>query len=94
MTILYAISGLMGYFNQGSSPLLVFSRANINALVLGVGFFISMLIGGFSVGIFGLMAALLYDGSNALQNESTQTSGDMQIIGPLGNFFLESWRNN
>jgi len=69
MTILYAISGLMGYFNHGSSPILVFGRANVNAIVLSCGFFISMLMGGFSAGIFALMATLLFDGSNALEND-------------------------
>jgi uncharacterized membrane protein (UPF0136 family) len=69
MTTLYAISGLLGYFNKGSSPILVFGRANINAIVLGCGFFISMLMGGFSAGIFALMTTLLFDGSNALANE-------------------------
>jgi hypothetical protein len=63
VTTLYATSGLLGYFGVGNSPILVFGRANINALVLGCGFFISMLISGFSAGSFALMAALIFDGS-------------------------------
>jgi len=95
MTIAYAGSGLLGYFGTGNSPMLTFMRANVNAMVLGVGFLISMCMGGFSAGIFALMAALMFDGSNALVNDGpTQTPGDMQIIGPFWGFFLESWRNN
>jgi len=70
MTVLYTTSGLLGYFGLGSSPILQFGRANINAMILGTGFFISMLIGGFTPGIFALMATLMFDGSNALAGDS------------------------
>lgn len=88
VTTAYAGSSLAGYFEVGSSPLMTFMRANINAPILGIAFLISMLFGGFNVGILALVGLLFYDGFQGMRERDYQTPGDMQLITPLTNFFL------
>jgi len=58
----YATSSILGYFDIGNVPILHLMRANLNAPLLGIAYFISMFFGGFNFGILALMGLLMYDG--------------------------------
>lgn len=94
LTMGYAGSSLMGYFASGHSPILTAFRANINAPILSVSFLVSMVFGGFNLGLVALMVLLMFDGFEGMTERSYQTPGDTQIITPVTSFFMESWRNN
>ena len=94
VTTAYAGSSLLGYFEVGQSPVLSFIRANINAPCLGIAFIISLAVTGFNTSILALACLLFYDGFQGLSGRTYQTPGDIQVMTPITNFFLESWRNN
>jgi len=76
LTLAYSGSSFIGYFGYGNSPILNFCRANINAPLLSVSFLISMLLGGFNIGLVALMMTLMYDGFEGMTERTYQTPGD------------------
>ena len=101
-TLVYAGSGLLGYFGIGSAPLAVFARANIMSVILAGCGVVSILTSGMTDYILLLLTMMhMADAMmGATNNEPTMIEQDYnnagttrETAGPIARFFLDSWKS-
>ena len=100
--MIYAISGLLGYFGIGNAPAAVFSRSNLISVIMAFSGIISLLTGGAMT--LPLLLITMMHIFDVMQGASDQDPGlatsayenvgnTRDQAGPVARFFLDSWKS-
>lgn len=100
-SLVYAASGLLGYFGIGQAPLAVFSRTNMISVIMGILGIMGLLTGGITMPLMMITLMHLFDvvqgasrEDSSLPNSAYENVGSTrEQAGPVARFFLDSWKS-
>ena len=102
-SLVYAASGLLGYFGIGNAPVATFARSNIVSVILALMGVVAMITGGgMSLPLLMITMMHLFDVMQGASNEDPtlatsaydSVGSTREQAGPVARFFLDSWKSD
>ena len=102
-SMVYAISGLLGYFGLANAPMALFSRANIMSVIMAFMGVVVMATGaGVSLPLILITLMHIFDVMQGATNDQPTLAVDAydnvgstrEQAGPIARFFIDSWKTD